>query len=217
MTNLQEQIDHIPQSPGVYIFRSHQDTPLYVGKSSRLKDRARSYFHKSAELGPRTRRLIEQIERVEHIQTETELEALLLEAELIKRLKPPFNVQWKDDKHYKYIQVANYQSYREDKRETLEQEVWPIVRTSRRKDDPTSIYFGPFPEGNAVNKVLKTLRKIFPWCRYKSTEEARRAGRPCFYYHIGQCPGICNNNLTLQEYWKITDDLVHSLHGEQIG
>lgn len=216
--SLQQQIDNLPVAPGVYIFRDSDGEELYVGKSVRLRERVRSYFQTKADLGPRTSKMVGHIGKIDHIQTETELEALLLEADLIKRLKPEYNIQWRDDKRYKYIEVKNGKLETRNERE----QAWPWVTTSRRQENPDSLYFGPFPEGRTVNRVLKTLRKIFPWCKYKDADALKRVSstgseqaRPCFYYHINQCPGICAGKISLQEYWEIIDDLVEFLSGNK--
>lgn len=206
--DLAAQISRLPQSPGVYIFRDKNGQTLYVGKSVRLQERVKSYFKTSQILGPRTRRMVQSIDKVHHIPTASELEALLLEADLIKRLKPKYNIQWRDDKGYKYIKIENARSGTQGLKEGREIKQWPYVTTSRKADDPHSLYFGPFPEGRTVTQVLKTLRKIFPWCHYKDKAALKRSGRPCLYYHLKQCPGICAGKISLREYWKIIHELI---------
>ncbi|NTV30944.1 GIY-YIG nuclease family protein [candidate division WWE3 bacterium] len=209
--------ESLPQSPGVYLFRDKEGKVLYVGKSVRLKDRVKSYFVLGgSHLGPKTNKLIQTTHNIDHIVTDSEIEALLLESDLIKRHKPPFNTQWKDDKSYKYIQVC-FGALRKQRglHYVVDKKYWPWITTSRKKDDRNSLYFGPFPAGRTVNSVLITLRRIFPWCKYQTFEQYRREEKACFYSHIGLCPGICNGSITLDEYWKIFDHLVLFLHGKK--
>ena len=156
---LGKQLQQLPKLPGVYLFRDKEGKLLYAGKANSLFDRVSSYFHKPNLLGPKTQKLVSLIKHIDHITTETELEALLLEADLIKRHKPPYNIQWKDDKFYKYIKIKNQRSNikNTDQKSKISKE-WPIVTTSRRTDDPKAYlapnprgasyaYFGPFPQG----------------------------------------------------------------------
>lgn len=197
----------IPLRSGVYIFRDKNGKPLYVGKAVNLKQRVSSYFQKGIKLLDRTKLMVGQIAEIETIKTETELEALLLEADLIKRLKPKYNVAWKDDKHYKYIKIFLKPA----------SGGWPYVTTSRKTDDKTAIYFGPFPEGRTVNEVLRSLRRVFPWCKYKNATEVKRGHdekRGCFYYQIALCPGVCASLISLEEYQAIIDNLIRVLLGK---
>lgn len=207
MKDLKKQLQQLPKLPGVYLFRDQEGKLLYVGKANSLFDRVSSYFHKPSLLGPKTQKLVSLVKHLDHINTESELEALLLEADLIKRHKPPYNIQWKDDKFYKYIEIKNQRSKNKDKK------VWPNVTTSRRTDDPSAYYFGPFPQGKTVNEVLKTLRRIFPWCKYT---HAPLNNRPCLYYHLGLCPGICAGAITINDYSKIIANLVRLLQGGKV-
>lgn len=199
-----KQLDSLPKLPGVYLYFSKENKILYVGKAIRLKDRVTSYFQNKSFLGPKTQKMVSLINHIDHIVTDSEMEALILEADLIKRYKPPFNIQWKDDKAYKYIkiQIPNPKSQKEER--------WPQVTTSRRQDDPKAYYFGPFPQGRTVNEVLKTLRHIFPWCKYSHPP---RDGKPCFYYHLGLCPGVCAHQIDLVGYRRIVRNLIKFLKG----
>ena len=213
---LQEQIKELPLTPGVYLFKDKNNRVLYVGKSVRLRDRVKSYFTLRSHLGPRTRSMLAEATHIDTISTETELEALLLELELIKKYTPLYNSQWKDDKAYKYIEIKNAGKRRRvGIQRMVVADVWPWVTTTRQKKDPDSLYFGPFPEGTTVNRVITSVRRVFPWCKYRSTDEARREGKACFYSHIELCPGICEGRVTLDEYWKINDQLVTFLKGKK--
>ena len=216
MKNLNKQLQELPKLPGVYLFYDNSAKLLYVGKANSLFDRVSSYFHRLDLLGPKTQKLVSLIKHIDHITTETELEALLLEADLIKRHKPPYNIQWKDDKFYKFIainlksQISNLKAKTQNSKLN---ETWPIVTTSRRQEDPRTYYFGPFPQGKTVSDVLKTLRRIFPWCKYSGPP---RDKKPCFYYHLGLCPGICAGAITINDYSKIIADLVRFLQGGKV-
>lgn len=191
------QIPDLPHHPGVYIFRNDGKLAIYVGKARDLQKRVASYFRSDLDLGPRTSWLVKEAASLEFIETDTELEALLLEADLIKRLKPRFNIRLKDDKFYKYIKVT----VKED---------FPRVLTTRQIEKDGSKYFGPFPEGHTVNLVLKELRRMFPYCN-----ELKKTGKACFYYHIGLCPGPCASVVSKSEYRKQINRLVLFLSGKK--
>jgi excinuclease ABC subunit C len=213
---IKKQIARLPLTPGIYIYRDGQGKVLYVGKSVRLRDRVKSYFLPLNRIGTKTARLVEHIVKIDHIETDSEIEALLLEADLIKKYRPEFNTQWKDDKNYKYIKIENaVRRARRGLKKVVSDDRWPVVTTARRKDDPDAMYFGPFPEGGTINQVLKVLRRIFPWCQFRTADQARRAKKPCFYSHIGLCPGICSGRISLTEYWEITRNLIIFLKGKK--
>ncbi|MDA1061134.1 MAG: GIY-YIG nuclease family protein, partial [bacterium] len=139
----------LPQSPGVYIFRNSSKKVVYVGKAINLKSRVSSYFANEDLLDPKTRALVSKIHKIEHIVVKNEIEALLLESELIKRYKPPYNINLKDDKFYKYIYVDLNGAYK--------------IGTTRKNIPGKFEYFGPYPESTSIKIILKTLRKIFPY------------------------------------------------------
>lgn len=175
-------------SPGVYIFKSTQGQVLYVGKAINLYHRVSSYFrgkHSQASVAT----LVGRIARVDTIVVESELEALILEANLIKNYLPPFNVRLTDDKDYLYIGVTK--------------EDFPKVVTARRKGlKIMKKFWGPFPSSKTVKNTLKILRKIFPWCSLGSQGLALRTRRPCFHYHLGLCPGACIGLISKKDYRK---------------
>lgn len=178
----------IPHKPGVYIFKDRVGAILYVGKAIDLYHRVSSYFQKEAAFW---------VERTAHVETvivESELEALLLEANLIKKYLPPFNIRLTDDKDYLYIAVTN--------------EDFPKVITAR-KQDLTGVkkYWGPFPSSRTVRDTLKSLRKVFPWCSVR--------GRACFYYHIGLCPGACVGGITKEDYRTIINRFSKFMDGQK--
>ncbi len=173
----------IPHKPGVYIYKDSAGKILYVGKAIDLYHRVASYFRGSPS-DSKTAALVERIISVETIIVESELEALVLEANLIKKHLPPYNIRLTDDKDYLYIKVTK--------------EEFPRILTARKSElKGAKDYFGPFPSSRTVRETLKKLRRIFPWCANPYGK------RPCFYYHLGQCPGPCAGKIDSKEYNKI--------------
>jgi excinuclease ABC subunit C len=169
-------IDKLPEASGVYLFRDQNNFILYVGKAKNLKRRVSSYFN-GRETDSKTDSLTPLVATISIIEVQSEFEALLLEAKLIKKLKPKYNIAWKDDKHYIYIKITA--------------EKFPRILLARRHDDVKSLFFGPFPSTTAVRDILSFLRRIFPYCNQK-----RNIKRACFYTHIGlcsPCPGVIMN------------------------
>lgn len=186
----------IPQSPGVYIYRDKDGRVIYVGKAINLYHRVASYFSGTHPLS--TKALVERITGVDTIVVESELEALILEANLIKKYLPAFNVRLIDDKDYLYI--------------ALTKEDFPKVVTARKKDLKTmKKFWGPFPSSKTVRDTLKLLRRVFPWCSKPQT----RNFRPCFYYHLGLCPGACVGIVTKNEYRKNTTRFAKFMDGRK--
>ena len=200
----------LPPKPGVYIFRDQQNKVLYVGKAINLKNRVRSYFQKGLELGPKTTLMVSKIKKIEHIVVESEIEALLLESDLIKRLKPKYNVQLKDDKAYKYIKIGPLRGY------PSRGVTPPKVTTSRLATDRDARYFGPFPEGKTVNQVLRTLRRIFPFrdCSVAKFKRYQKLRRPCLYGDLKLCPAPCVGRISPKDYQKIILQLKRFLSGK---
>jgi len=160
----------LPTKAGVYRFFDKDGTVLYVGKAIDLKSRVSSYFAKSAQLGPKTRVMVSQVEKIRITIVESELEALLLEAFYIKKYKPKYNIMLKDNKSYLRIQITIKDDY-------------PRILLARQESDPNSLYFGPFPSSNSVKLVLKTIRRVFPFQSVRNHPK-----RICLYHHLGLCP-----------------------------
>ncbi len=200
---LRDKLNALPTCPGVYIYRDARGTILYVGKAVNLRNRVRSYFHASAELTIKTARLVSEIADLEIWPTDTELEALLLECNLIKRHKPRFNVRLKDDKRYPYIKV-NWQ------------DPFPKVLTTRNMEQDGARYFGPFTNSSAVYQTLDMLRKVFPYltCDREITGHDKRA---CLYYDIKLCSAPCIGAANQEEYRATIDQLCHFLEGRTNG
>lgn len=162
----------LPHSPGVYIYKNKQGTIIYVGKAIDLRRRVSQYFQRDDALGPKTSSLVAEIFDIQTQSVNSEIEALVLEASLIKKFKPKYNSQLKDDKSYTYIVITK------DK--------YPLVYAAKRSnfDMDKDTYFGPFPNGSAVRNILKTLRKVFPFY-VKPNHQSQK----CLYCHLGICPG----------------------------
>jgi excinuclease ABC subunit C len=198
--NIQKILDALPTNPGVYLMKDEQGKVIYVGKAINLRNRVRSYFHAPYAQGAKVWRLVERVRDIEFIVTETELEALVLECNLIKKYKPHFNVRLKDDKRYPYIKVTW-------------QEPFPKVYVTRRMDNDGARYFGPFTAVWAVHETLDTLRKIFPYltCDREITGHDARA---CLYYDIGLCLAPCIGAVSRDEYRAMIDRLCKFLQGK---
>lgn len=199
--------NEIPHKSGVYLFKDFAGKVLYVGKAIDLFSRVSSYFSKY-QLNPKTISLIEKIKNCETIIVESELEALILEANLIKKYLPLFNVRLTDDKDYLYIKVTK--------------EAYPKIIIARKKDlKDVKKYFGPFPSGSIVRGTLKKLRRVFPWCsnppKKLASKDVVLRGRACFYYHLGLCPGPCRGKISLKEYNKIINRFMLLMDGQKDG
>lgn len=197
---LAQKLETVPERPGVYLYRSADRKVIYVGKAVVLKHRVRSYFHDSARHDPRTRRLVAEIADLEWIVTDTELEALILENELIKRYRPRFNVRLKDDKTYPYIKIH----WQED---------FPKVSIVRRMERDGARYYGPFASAYAVRQTLDALRRVFPYLDC-NREITGRDPKPCLYYHIKRCAGPCIGAIDQKGYRQIMAGLAAFLEGD---
>src|SRR3990167_524787 len=189
-------LDNLPQNSGVYIFKDSKNKPIYVGKALNIKKRVKDHF--SSNIGtPKENRMLEKIDAVESIRIDSEIEALILEANLIKKYKPTFNAQLKDDKDYLYIKITR--------------DPYPKVLTARKKDlKNTTIFFGPFPSASKVRTTLKILRKIF---HFTSCRPNRK--RACLYYHLGLCPGVCIGLISQKDYQKNIKGVIYLLEGRR--
>lgn len=177
----------LPDTPGVYLMKDDQGRVLYVGKAGNLRRRVASYFERPHDV--RIEMLVKRIKKISVRKTETALEALILEAELIKKLTPPFNVREKDDKSFLYIEITK--------------EKYPRVLLVRGKDlgDRGAKKWGPFTSASSAREALRILRRIFPWNTHDS-EKIGKFARPCFDYEIGLCPGTCAGIVSREEYMK---------------
>ncbi|HHY95475.1 MAG TPA: excinuclease ABC subunit UvrC, partial [Firmicutes bacterium] len=195
----QELLKNLPDHPGVYIFKDAAGQVLYVGKALSLRNRVRSYFHSSAGLNQRTLLMLSRAADLEYILTDSELEALTLESNLIKKHKPRYNIMLRDDKHYPYLRVTTG-------------EEWPRLLIARRARRDGSRYFGPYYPSSAVTQTIRLARGLFP-LRTCSDRTLRSATRPCLNYHIGRCLGPCTGQLNAEEYGQVVRDLCLFLGG----
>ncbi|HZF57655.1 MAG TPA: excinuclease ABC subunit UvrC [Rubrobacter sp.] len=195
---------HLPTSPGVYIFKDAAEKVVYVGKAKNIRSRVASYFTRSGDGRPKIAELRERVRQIDFIVTSGETEALVLEANLIKRHRPRFNASLKDDKSYPYIVVTSGDEY-------------PRVYATRAAHDPRHRYFGPFPSAGAVSSTLDVLNKTFPFRKCRGPEPGRRSGVPCLNYHIGRSVAPCIGAVTREGYDEIVADVVAFLEGRVDG
>jgi len=194
-TIIKQQAKKLPKAPGVYFFKDSADKVLYIGKAGNLKARVSSYFSKSSELSGRIAKMLTLASKIEHIKTFSEIEALFLESELIKRYKPPYNVEWKDEKNFLYVKITKKDEF-------------PGVFFTRRALPDSSLYFGPFTDATAVRQSMKILRKIFP---IRTTKKFPH--KICLWGHLGQCPCA---GISKQEYHKTIKQLVLFFSGKKL-
>ncbi len=201
MFDIQEELKKLPQQPGVYIMHDAKDAIIYIGKAVSLRNRVRQYFRPSHNEGLKKEQMVKQIERFEYIITDSELEALILECNLIKEYRPKYNTMLRDDKTYPYIRV------------TLG-EAFPRVLFSRQMKKDKSRYFGPYTSAGAVKDTIELIDKLY-CLRTCSRSLPRDAGkdRPCLNYHIHQCMAPCQGVVSQEEYRKNVDRAIEFLNG----
>ena len=201
MFDIEEELKKLPACPGVYIMHDDKDAIIYVGKAISLKNRVRQYFQKSRNLGIKKEQMVEQIARFEYIITDSELEALVLESNLIKEHRPKYNTMLKDDKNYPFIKVTVGEEF-------------PRIMLARKMKKDKSRYFGPYTSSTAVKDVIELTRKLYH-LRSCNRSLPRDIGkeRPCLYYHIKQCNGPCQGYISQEDYKKQVDGLLDFLNG----
>jgi excinuclease ABC subunit C len=199
---LQEKLKSLPTKPGCYLYKDESAQIIYVGKAINLRNRVRSYFQRSANLTPRTRRLVEHVRDMEFIVTESELEALVLECNLIKKYQPHYNVRLRDDKHYPYLCVTT-------------SEPFPRLLLTRRVRQDGNRYFGPYSGSRAVYATMDLINRIFPLVSCGKAFDGRRVQKACLYYHMGQCLAPCAGLADREEYAQAVKDVITFLEGRQ--
>ena len=201
MKDFSEDLKKLPVQPGVYIMRDEQDAIIYVGKAVNLHNRVRSYFRKIVGRGPQIDRMVKQIDRFEYIVTDSELEALILENNLIKEHRPKYNTMLKDDKTYPYIKVTVGEEY-------------PRVLFSRQMKKDKSRYFGPFSSSQAVRSTIELINRMYG-LRDCSRVLPRDFGkdRPCLNFHMNRCCGPCTGEVPAEEYRRKIDMALEFLAG----
>ena len=197
MKNVYENVKKLPRNPGVYIMYDRTGEVIYVGKAKSLIDRVSSYFN-SHNTSSKTALLVSLIDHIEYIVTDTEVEALVLESNLIKKYMPRFNVMLKDDKHYPYIKVTVNDRY-------------PSIQVVRKKFDDGAKYFGPFPQSSIIKPSLKFITKHFP---IRVCTGAVNEKKKCLNYHIRRCLGPCVDDISEEDYRQFTGEVVLFLQGK---
>ena len=194
-----EKVSHLPTTPGVYLWRDKYQRIIYVGKAINLRNRVRSYVQQDVNRSVKVTAMMRRAWDVETIQTKTEMEALILEATLIKEHHPKYNIMLRDDKTYPYVKITV-------------QEDFPRLFMTRRLERDGAKYFGPFTDVTAVHHVLRILRSYYPLRTCKSM----KVERPCLQYHMHYCEGPCMNYVTVESYRRYIDDIVALFEGKQV-
>lgn len=195
---IEQQLATLPTRPGVYLMHNAKGQVIYVGKAINLANRVRSYFHASAQENAKTRRLVAEIANLEWIITDSEIEALILEANLIKQYRPRFNIRLKDDKRYPYLKITN--------------EDFPKVLITRRMERDGGRYFGPYTSTGALRETLDLLRRLFPY-RTCDREITGTDAKPCLYYDLKLCLGPCIGVVDRTEYLTMLEQLAEFMEG----
>ncbi len=201
VSRVQNQLKALPAKPGVYVFRDADGEVLYIGKAKSLRSRVRSYFQKTTDGRVQIRQLPERVADVEVIVTGSEVEALHLEQNLVKRHRPPFNVRLRDDKSFPYIAV------------TMEDE-YPRVMFTRERHRPGVWYFGPYANAKKVRETLDVLNRVFPYRPCEGPKPGRHSGIPCLDYHIDRCLAPCVGYVSQEDYRAIIDAVIEFLSGD---
>lgn len=201
MFQIEEELKKLPDSPGVYIMHDKDDVIIYVGKAVSLTKRVHQYFQPSHDEGLKKKQMVQNIHHFEYIVTDSELEALVLECNLIKEHRPKYNTMLRDDKTYPYIRVTLGEAY-------------PRVLFSRQMIKDKSRYFGPFTSAGAVKDTIDLVQKLYHirTCSKKFPDSFNKE-RPCLNYHMKQCNGICLGNISEEEYQKNVDEAIKFLDG----
>lgn len=199
--NIEEELKKLPGKPGVYIMHDKHDTIIYVGKAISLKNRVRQYFQNSRNLTPKIQQMVSRIQYFEYIITDSELEALVLECNLIKEHRPKYNTMLKDDKSYPYIKVTI-------------QEDFPRVLFARQRGKDKAKYFGPYTSSKAVKDTIELIQKLYltRTCNRNLPKDIGKE-RPCLYYHIKQCKAPCQGYISKEEYRECVNQALEFLNG----
>ena len=204
MFDIQEHLKQLPAEPGVYLMKDKFDNIIYVGKAKILKNRVRQYFQSSKNHTSKVKSMVKNIYKFEYIITDSELEALILECNLIKKYKPKYNVLLRDDKTYPYIKVTTNEDF-------------PRVLKVRKVIKDKAKYFGPYTNTTAVNDTLDIIKNIYPirTCNIDIERAIKTNMRPCLNLHIKRCVGPCTGNVTKEEYNKMIEEIILFLSGKE--
>ncbi|CUO56061.1 MULTISPECIES: excinuclease ABC subunit UvrC [Clostridium] len=203
MFDFEYHLKNLPDKPGVYLMKNSLGEVIYVGKAKILKNRVKSYFQNSKNHSEKVRIMVKNISEFEYIVTDSEMEALILECNLIKKYSPKYNILLKDDKFYPFIKITIKDDY-------------PRVFVTRNFAKDGSKYFGPYTNGAAVYETINLIYKIFPLrtCKLAIRENGEKV-RPCLNYHIKKCFGPCGGHITKEEYGKMISDIIDVLSGKE--
>lgn len=200
---MQRKIRALPNNPGVYIMRDAEGDVIYVGKARVLKNRVRQYFTHQQEI-PKVAAMVANVADFEYILTDTELEALVLECNLIKRYRPRYNVMLKDDKHFPYIRVDQSDDF-------------PRIEVVRKVENDGAKYYGPFIAAHVITDVLDHIYRLYPLrsCKKDVVRAAERGERPCLNYAMGRCIGPCTGNVAKEDYARLVDEVMELISGDK--
>jgi excinuclease ABC subunit C len=201
VSKLEDKLKALPAKPGVYLFRDSRGDVLYIGKAKSLRPRVRSYFQAGSDTRTTIAQLPDRVADLEVIVTDTEVEALHLEQNLVKRHRPPFNVRLRDDKSFPYIAV------------TVEDE-YPRVMFTRERHRRGVVYFGPYANAKKVRETLDVLNRVFPYRPCEGPQPGRHSGIPCLDYHIERCLAPCVGYVSNEDYRRVIDGVIEFLSGE---
>lgn len=202
MFDFEKQLKGLPENPGVYLMKNSLGEVIYVGKAKILKNRVRQYFQNSKNHSEKVRNMVSNVAEFEYIITDSEMEALILECNLIKKYKPRYNILLKDDKYYPFIKITTNEEF-------------PRIFVTRTYGKDGNKYFGPYTDATAVYEVLELIKKVFPirTCK-KRIEEKGPFIRPCLNYQIKLCAGPCAGYISKGEYEKIINEIINLLNGK---
>lgn len=200
--DIKEEVKKIPDKPGVYLMKDNNGVIIYVGKAISLIKRVRQYFQSSNSKHIKVAAMVKNIKEFEYIITDNEIEALILEANLIKKHKPKYNILLRDDKQYPYIKVSTYEKY-------------PRVLKVRSVKKDGSKYFGPYTSNGAVNDTLEIIKNLYPLRTCNLNLDKKTSERPCLNYHIGKCLGPCFKYINEEDYNKMIKDILLFLSGRE--
>jgi excinuclease ABC subunit C len=198
LENLKERLRKVPKQPGVYIFKDKDDAVIYVGKAVVLRNRMRSYFQSREKQHPKVKALMNRVNDFDFIVTATEVEALILENNLIKQHKPRYNIDLRDDKTYPYVKITTGQEY-------------PRMYITRERKDGVSRYFGPYTDVTSLRETIKLINSIFPM---RMCRNFKRRSRPCLNWDLKKCLAPCTGKVPVEEYLKMVDCVIKFLEGD---
>ncbi|MBE6019756.1 MAG: excinuclease ABC subunit UvrC [Clostridiales bacterium] len=199
MFDIAEELKKLPKTPGVYMHKDSLGEVIYVGKAVNLRNRVSSYFRKTSQADPKVRAMVSNIAEFEYISCATEMEALLLECNLIKKYMPRYNILLKDDKSYPFIEVTTAEAY-------------PRVFSTRRLLRDGNRYFGPYSDAGAVRRILGMIDEMYMFKKCRQ-QEFRKGVRPCLNYFIGKCPGVCTGEADREKYAAEISEVIDILSG----